>query len=112
MKFDQGNFGFEETKKPIQDTTGDVFCPGRRSSRQSFVYVKTWKKVMKAVTKVFKTKRAATDQNRTFLLFGADGTFCFVKQTGRGDNNGKISQFLKKFYNNPNQPHPKQYQNR
>ena len=47
------------------------------------------------------------DQKLTFMLFGTDGSYCFVKNTSRYYENEKPSLFFSIIFSaNRNQPHP------
>ena len=94
------NNGKEEfcVDNKVQETTGDVYCPTCRIEK--CVYISTNKTTSfydcnkcKACCHVLNIP--LTDQKQKNMLFGADGTHCFVRKTSHDYE--KPSPFLKNF---------------
>ena len=84
----------------VRETIGDVYCPTCRSEK--CVYISTNKttsfydcKKCKACCNVLNIP--FKEQKPTIILFGGDGTHCFVRKTSSDYEKGKPSPFLKKF---------------
>ena len=90
----------------VRETIGDVYCPTCRNEK--CVYLSTNK-----ITSFYDCKKCKSccnvlnipfkDQKPTIMLFGGDGTHCFLRKTSRDYEKEKPSPFLKKFLR---QSHP------
>ena len=60
LNSDHGVCFFEGKQKSIQDVSGDVYCPGKFSSRQMFPMFNYGERIMKTVTIVCNAKCTAT----------------------------------------------------
>ena len=84
----------------VRETIGDVYCPTCRTKK--CIYIPT-----KKTTSFYDCKKCITccnvlnipfrDQKPRIMLYGGDGTHCFVRRTSRDYGKEKPSPFLKKL---------------
>ena len=84
----------------VRETIGYVYCPTCRNEK--CVYISTKKTT--SFYDCIKSKACChvlnipfKDQKPTFMLFGGDDTYCFVRKTSRDYEKEKSSLVLKKF---------------